>query len=497
MSTNEEPQISAEVFQNLPQEVQDFIAALQILIQAQQIQINELKAKINQNSQNSSKPPSSDPPFKRAPKKTKKPSGKSPGGQVGHPRHQRELVPLEKVDHLIELRPLHCANPECLCPFKASDQLGLPWRHQVWELPPLQAEVTEYQCFTYECSQCQQLTQPPLPPQAPPDQGQFGPGLVALIGLLHGQYQLSLRQVQNLALSWWGLSMSLGAIAECCTKVSQSLENGYQQVQSQVCHSEAVHVDETGWKRKAKRAWLWVAVAAKATLFRIAPRRNGESLKALLGADYSGFLHSDRHSPYLKWPATHHQLCWAHLIRNLRGLRNKVGPGPPQEWVDHCLELTQQLFHSYHTYHSARQMAGDEAARLEAELNFQSEVELIRAAFKLQLEQGQAVADGNVKAFSHELLGLEARLYLFVKEPELVSPTNNAAERALRPAVIWRKKCFGNQSEGGERFVERVLSVQASCQKQGRSFLAYLKESLVAFWTGQPAPLIFASTATP
>src|SRR5947207_2486598 len=120
MSTNEGPQISAEVFQNLPKEVQDFIAALQTLIQAQQAQINELSAKLNQNSQNSSKPPSSDPPFKRAPKKTKKPSGKSPGGQAGHPGHQRELVALEKVDHLIELRPPHCVNPACLCPLKAS-----------------------------------------------------------------------------------------------------------------------------------------------------------------------------------------------------------------------------------------------------------------------------------------------------------------------------------------------------------------------------------------
>jgi hypothetical protein len=118
-------------------------------------------------------------------------------------------------------------------------------------------------------------------------------------------------------------------------------------------------------------------------------------------------------------------------------------------------------------------------------------------AFKLQLAKGQELADGNVKAFSRELLGLEERLYLFVKEPFLVSPTNNAAERALRPAVIWRKKCFGNQSEGGERFVERVLSVQASCQKQGRSFLAYLKASLVALWTDQTAPPLFASPPTP
>lgn len=495
MNKFEVPQISAEVLQSWPKEAQEYISGLQTLLEQLLTQNQELLARLNQDSQNSSKPPSSDPPFKRAPKKTKKPSGKSPGGQVGHPRHERELVPLEEVDQVLELRPLHCANPQCLFPFKASDQLGLPWRHQVWELPPLQALVSEYQIYTYQCNQCQQLTQAPLPLEAPSDHGQFGPQLVGIIGLLHGQYQLSLRQIQNLALTWWGLEVSLGAIADCCTKVSQSLESSYTKVQNHLRQSEAVHVDETGWKRKGKRLWLWVAVAATATLFRIAPRRNGESLKALLGADYGGFLHSDRHSPYLGWPAARHQLCWAHLIRNLRGLRDKAGPGPPQAWVDHCLELTHQLFHAYHTYHSALQMAGNEAEQLLAWAEFKGEVELIRVAFKLQLENGQVVADGNVKAFSHELLGLEERLYLFVKEPGLVSPTNNAAERALRPAVIWRKKCFGNQSEGGERFVERVLSVQASCRQQGRSFLAYLKECLVAFWTGQATPELFAPTA--
>jgi transposase len=497
MSKFEVPQISAEVLQSWPKEAQAYINDLQTLLEQLLAQNQQLLARLNQDSQNSSKPPSTDPPFKRTPKKSKKSSGKSPGGQVGHPRHERKLVPLAKVDQVVELRPWHCANPACLVAFKASDQLGLPLRHQVWELPPLQALVTEYQCYIYECSQCQQLTQPPLPAQAPPNGGQFGPQLVAIFGLLHGQYQLSLRQIQNLALTWWGLEISLGAIAECCTKVSQSLENGYQQVQSQVHQSEAVHVDETGWKRKGKRCWLWVAVAAAASLFRIAPRRNGESLKALIGPDYAGFLHSDRHSPYLGWSAHRHQLCWAHLIRNLRGLRDKAGPGPPQAWVDQCLELTHQLFQLYHTYHAALPTAADDAERLSAWAEFKGKVEPIRMAFKLQLAKGQELADGNVKAFSRELLGLEERLYLFVKEPFLVSPTNNAAERALRPAVIWRKKCFGNQSEGGERFVERVLSVQASCQKQGRSFLAYLKASLVALWTDQTAPPLFASPPTP
>jgi transposase len=479
MNKPEVPQIQVEILQTLPEEVQEYIRALHKILETLVSQNQDLANQLAQNSQNSSKPPSSDPPFKRPPKKTKEKSEKSKGGQVGHPRHLRELLPIERVDEIVEIYPQEC--DQCHSPLRPSDQLGELLRHQVWELPKVKARVCEYQFYSRQCSQCSKLTKSEKNwPQEVPT-GQFGPRLVATLGVLHGQYQLSLRQTQELANDLWQLPLSLGAVADSCQKVSLTLEPSYQLIEATVQTQPTNHVDETGWKREGHLRWLWVATNALASLFKVTDSRCGKSLKALISENYSGIIHSDRHKPYLKVEESRHQLCWAHLIRNLRGLSQRAGPA--EKWAEDGLSESEKLFAVWHRFKS-----GDiERAQL------QSEVSAIRAAFKRQLELGTNLGDGQVRAFSRELLKLEERLYLFVKEPG-VEPTNNLAEQALRGAVIWRKKCFGNQSDWGERFVERILSVRATVQKQGQNFLVYLTECLQAAWFKTPAPTLFATS---
>lgn len=482
MNKNEVPQIPLEVLQSWPNETQVYVAALQTYLQSLQTQIVELKAQLNQNSQNSSKPPSSDPPFKPAPKPSQTKSPKAKGGQVGHTRHQRHLVPVAEVDEIIALHPTACQH--CQGPLRPSDQVGEVVRHQVWELPVVKAQVTEYQFYTAQCSHCQQPTdsQQLWPPAVP--RGQFGPQLVATVADLHGQYQLSLRQIQQLAQDLWQLPLSLGALADMCAKVSQALQGSYSQIETKVQHSERSHVDETSWKRSGKLRWLWVATNQNASLFKVSPSRDGESLKALIGQDYGGIIHSDRHKPYLKLEASRHQLCWSHIIRNLAGLGQRAGPAAG--WAETCLALSQQLFAVWHQF---------KRAEISREALVKA-VEPIRANFKAQLEAGKTLGDGKVKAFSRSLLKLEDRLYLFVKEPG-VEPTNNLAEQALRTGVIWRKKCFGSQSDWGERFVERMLSVRATTHKQGLNFLNYLRECLNTHWFKLPPPVLFQPATTP
>lgn len=478
MEKFEVPQIQAEILQTLPKEVQEYILNLQKMLEMLIIQNQQLLQQLNQNSQNSSKPPSSDLPFKRPPKKTKDKSSKPKGGQVGHSRHLRELVPVEAVDEIVEIYPYECA--QCHTPLRASDQLGEPLRHQVWELPKVKATVKEYQFFTRQCSQCSKLTQSHKnwPDEVPV--GQFGPHLVATLGVLHGQYQLSLRQIQALSLDLWQLPLSLGAVADSCRKVSTTLEASYRAIESKVKNHPTNHIDETGWKREGKLRWLWVATNTVASLFKVTNSRCGQSLKELIGENYTGIIHSDRHKPYLKLEGSRHQLCWAHLIRNLRGLSQRAGPA--EKWAEECLKQSENLFEEWHRF------KGEEISRAK----LAEKVGPIRAAFKSQLKAGMTLGDGQVRAFSREILKVEERLYIFVKESG-VEPTNNAAEQALRSAVIWRKKCFGNQSDWGERFVERVLSVRATAQKQGQSFLNYLTACLQAVRFKTPAPALFAT----
>lgn len=310
--------------------------------------------------------------------------------------------------------------------------------------------------------------------------GQFGPKLVATLGVLHGQYQLSMRQTQELANDLGQLPLSLGSVAASCQKVGVALEASYQQIEGMVQKHPTNHVDATGWKREGKLRWLWVATNPTASLFKVTNSRCGKSLQSLIGEDYKGIVHSDRHKPYLKLEESRHQLCWAHLIRNLGSLSQRAGPA--KEWAEGGLLESEKLFKVWH------QFKGEEVNRAE----LMELVEPIRARFKGQLQAGTTLGDGKVKAFSREILRLEERLYLFVKEPG-VAPTNNAVEQALRCGVIWRKKCFGSQSDWGEGFVARVLSVRATSQKQGLNFLNYLSECLEAHWFKMPTPAIFAT----
>ena len=480
MSKNEAPQIKAEILQSWPLEAQEYVLTLQTYLQELQTQVAELTNQLNQNSQNSSQPPSADSPFKRPPKKTRESTPKPRGGQVGHTRHLRELVPVEQVDEVIEFYPQGCEH--CHAPLHPGDQVGEPLRHQVWELPVVKASVKEYQFYTRQCKHCLQLTKSEKNwPQDVPT-GQFGPKLVATLGVLHGQYQLSMRQTQELALDLWQLPISLGSVADSCHKVSVALEPSYQAIEDKVQKHPTNHVDETGWKREGKLRWLWVATNAAASLFKISSNRGGQSLKELIGENYGGIIHSDRHKPYLKVEESRHQLCWAHLIRNLRGLSQRAGPA--EKWASECLEESDKLFEQWHRFKR------EEISRAKLE----EEVEPIRAKFKSQLQAGTTLGDGKVRAFSREVLRLEERLYLFVKEPG-VEPTNNAAEQALRCGVIWPRceKCFGNQSDWGEGFVARVLSVRATSQKQGLNFLNYLSVCLEANWFKMPSPAIFAT----
>jgi transposase len=478
MEKFEVPQIQAELLHSLPKEVQEYILTLQKLLETLVSQNQDLANQLSQNSQNSSKPPSSDPPFKRPPKKTKEKSAKPKGAQVGHSRNLRELLPLEAVDGVIEIYPHECT--QCHSPLRCSDQVGEPLRHQVWELPTLKAQVSEYQFYSRQCSQCSQITKSEKNwPQDVPT-GQFGPRLVATLGVLHGQYQLSMRQTQELAFDLWQLPLSLGSVADSCQKVGTALQASYQSIEQATQDHPTNHVDETGWKRDGKLRWLWVATNAATSLFKVTASRGGQSLKALLGENYTGIVHSDRHKPYLKLEENRHQLCWAHLIRNLRGLAQRAGPA--EKWAEKCLGESEKLFLHWHRFKS-----GDIDR-----VGLLASVEPVRAAFKGQLELGTNLGDGQVRAFSRELLKLEERLYLFVKEPG-VEPTNNAAEQALRCGVIWRKKCFGNQSDWGERFVERVLSVKATAQKQGLNFLNYLTACLQATWFKTPAPVLLVT----
>ena len=464
-------------WQQTPASVQQAFRTLLAQFQALQAQVTDLTARLGQHSGNSSQPPSADPPA--APKRpARPPRGQRRGGQPGHAGHHRPLLPPEQVDQVLVHRPTCC--PQCQTPLPADlPPQGAIQRRQVTELPPVQPHVTEHQLLSLTCPGCAALVAPPAPADLPP--GAFGPRLVSLCALLHSHYRLSARQICALLADLCGLDLSTGSVVACWQTVNAALAPSYQQVQAQVAQQPVANVDETGWKQAGVRHWLWVAVTALATLFLVSRRRNRATRQQLLGAAFAGVVGSDRFSAYGDLPVNQRQICWAHLLRQVAGLRDRGGG--TVAWAEVLLAVMGQVFQHWHRY-QAGERSREELAR---------DVAPVQRALRAGLEAGQRLSDGAVQSWCREVLAVWPALWTFVTV-EGVEPTNNAAERALRPAVLWRKSCFGAASAAGNEFVARSLTVVATCRQQERHVWTFLADAVRAYWTQSPPPALFSPT---
>ncbi len=435
-------------------------------------QIADLEARLNQHSQNSSKPPSSDPPS-APPRPERVTRGRKRGGQVGHPRHERIVPTPDQITATTDHYPTTC--PHCGSDVSGNQHDVCAVQTQfVWDLPPVVPEINAHHYHTVMCHDCHELVTAPRPADVPP--GGFGARVIAIISMLHGRYRISQREVVQLLANLVQFPISLGGVVACQATVSAALVPIYADLQEQVQAAPVVNIDETGWKEAGKSRWLWTVVSAVATLFRVATGRSRAVLRELIGAEYAGIIGSDRGRAYLGQPAARHQLCWAHLIRNFVALSERRGA--LALWATDWLALSALVFRLWHIY----QGGGIDRAQLQAAM------EPIQASMHALLSTGSRRWDAG-EAISQELLAHWDALWTFVRE-DGVEPTNNAAEQALRPAVLWRKGCFGANSADGNRFVERILSVSASCQQQERQLLTVLTTAVTAYWHGLPAPLL-------
>lgn len=476
---SELPPLADDVRASLTPTVQAYIVALEASVTALQAQVEsltnqvaELQARLKQTSQNSSRPPSSDPPS--APPRAKKPtrSERKRGGQSNHPGHHRPLKAVADVDVVEQHWPPTCPKCQSGLPQVAADGIA-PLRQQVWEVPEVKPTVTEHRYEAVSCPRCQALVRAKRPTDVPA--GAFGPRLVSLVGLLVGRYRLSQREVGDLLAEAFGVEMSDGSVAAACGHVSAALATPYETVQTAVEGAPHAHVDETGWKQAGQRRWVWVAVATVVTLFRLSAKRDAPGLRQLLGAGYRGHVTSDRYRVYLTLPLARRQICWAHLKRDLVALSE--APDAVGEWGQRALAVEGQLFALWHRFR---------AGEIDRP-TLQAAIHPLREQFAALLAEGETLPWPKAQSFCIDVQRLEPALWTFAFVAG-IEPTNNAAERALRPAVLWRKGSFGSDSDAGLRFVERILTVAMTCRQQQRHLLTFLTDALTAYWSGLPAP---------
>src|SRR4051812_21206550 len=442
-----------------------------------QARVQALEARLGQNSTNSSRPPSSDPPETPAGPPAP-PTGRRRGGQPGHPPHQRAMLPPEQVDQLVAHWPTHCRG--CQAPLAPIAE-GESVRHQVTELPPVRAVVTEHQLQHVRCSACGTTTCAVLPPDAPV--GAFGPRLQATVAVLAGRYRLSRREVVGGCTDVLGAPLAVGSVDRLCQATAAALAAPVAELEQVVQQAPYAHADETSWREAGQRCWLWVVVTALATVFTLAPSRGRGVIQGLLGASFAGYLISDRWAAYTGVDPVRRQVCWAHLKRDFQKLVDYGGPG--RAIGRDALRLLAGLFGAW------ADLRADPTQRP----RFVRRARHYQWRLRRVLERGQQCGCAKTANFCTALLKLWPALWTFVTVPG-IEPTNNAAEQALRPAVLWRKGSFGTQCAAGNRFVARLLSVAATCKQHDRSLLAYVTAVCTAAQRGQPLPSLLPAPPT-
>ncbi len=442
--------------------------------QSQQIvrltaRVAELEAKLARlqgaTPANSSKPPSSTHPHDK-PLATKPKSTRRRGGQPGHEKHQRSLLPPEQCQQVIPLIPVACRR----C---GRSLVGLdpePLRHQVWELPPIAPIVVEYQRHRLVCS-CGCSTCGELPEGVP--SGQAGARLIAFAALLMACFRQSKRRAAQFLSMILHQPASPAWLVSLQNRAAEAVQPAYDELTQRLAHETAPHIDESPTKEGPAKAWVWTFVAATFTLFACRTSRAADVLKELLTVAFTGIIHCDRarmywsHGRRLQW-------CWAHLKRDFQALIDS--PCRTNKRLGHDLmRPTKELFALWKRVRDGTL----------AFATFQKRMQPIRQRIDALLLRGYFNA--RTYGFCKELVEHKENLWTFV-DLEGIAPTNNAAERALRHAVIWRKLSFGTQSPSGSRFVERLLTVVETCRRQSRNTFVWLSDAVEAHLAGQPAP---------
>jgi transposase len=437
--------------------------------------VAELERRLKRSSRNSSLPPSQDPPS-APPRPGGKRSERERGGQPGHQGRHRRLLPLERVDEVVECWPGRCRS--CAHVFAESELVDAaePWRHQVAELPPVAIRVTEHRLHGVCCPECTTRTRAELPRELP--RSAFGPGLQAAVATLAVRNRVSRRDTTELARELFGVELATGSVDAIIQRAGAALAAPHTRLEQQLKAASLVNIDETGWKTAGGRRTLWGALTGETAVFRIAAGRHASESRLLLGERFAGVVCSDRWRGYDYLDPSRRQLCWAHLLRDFTG--HGEGMGEQQRFGSDGLQIAHELFDAWDAY----QHDGDRA-------RLQTQTAPLQAKLRALLEHAARKSPRTKyhRVFAKNLLNRWPALWTFT-HTEGVEPTNNHAERGLRGAVIYRKLSLGSQSEQGERTIERLLSASVTCRLRKQSLFAYLTQVLTAQARGDPTPAL-------
>lgn len=445
-------------------------------------QVAELKELLGRNSRNSHLPPSSDGPGagprSGAPGKPVVKSGRKRGGQKGHRGSHRALLPPEQVDTFIDLFPEVCEG--CAHSLPEVADAGA-CRYQQLEIRNHRPHLTEWRRHEVRCERCGAWTRAAYDPAKIPCFA-FGSCLTAVVALLTGAYHLSRRKTQKLLQELFGISVSLGALSSMEQRASEALKSAHAEALHEVQHAGVKHSDATSWTRSGKLMSLWVLATVAATVYQILSDGRSDTIRPLFGPR-TGILVSDRATVFNFWLMKMRQVCHAHLLRKFIAFSERDGPAGVLGRA--LLECTALIFEYWHGY--------KDGLLTRQELQFW--MSPVQQTVEQLLERAEKADIKGVSGSCADILLHREALWTFVTH-EGVEPTNNHGELELRDFVLWRKRSFGTQSDRGERFAERVMTVVRTARKQGKAVLDFMVRSIRAHIGGTPPPRLLVADLT-
>jgi transposase len=436
-------------------------------------QLGQQLAAARKDSSTSSKPPSSDivkPPKPPPPEGQDK---RRIGGQPGHPKHERVAFPPEAInggsfDHRLDSCPAcgHDLEPALAIAPRVIQQVDIR------EVP---LTIQEHRGHSGWCPCCQRMYEAPLPVGIERG-GLVGPTLTTLIAYLKGACHASFSTIRKFLRDVVRLTISRGQLAAIIAKVSRALERPYEGLLEDLPAQARLNVDETGHKRNGARMWTWCFRAGLYTLFKIDPTRSGDVLIEVLGKEFDGVLGCDYFSAYRRYRREFGvllQFCLAHLIRDVKFLTT-LPDARDRAYGERLREALRRLFAVIHR-----------REQLSATV-FQGHLEAARTEV-LRCGTRDVPETKHSRNLARRLETHGESYFRFLTTPGM-EPTNNLAEQAIRFVVLDRLVTQGTRSEAGDRWCERIWTVIATCEQQGRSVFEYLSAAVTAYFQGTEAP---------
>jgi cell division protein FtsB/transposase len=376
--------------------------------------------------------------------------GQRLGPKPGHLPFVRKRP--EAIDEEIEIIPQLC--PHC--------DVALPEPHKWHEhvqvdLPPPQKPVVrKYRVGWCWCRQCHKA----VSIRGKLSHSQYGPLLHSQVAYWKFGLALTLGKIQQLLLEQYQLDLSSGVLTGILQRTSRRFQGVYADLKTGLVDQRNLYVDESGWRNNGVNHWLWSFSNSEMSYYVIHKSRGQKVVEEALGRTYSGILSSDFYGGYNALDSPK-QKCWAHLLRDLKELREKY-PGSTEIKV--YAQRMKRFF--------------EQGLRLQK--RFQNGQNIASALKRLQADTEKWIfkkqRHKKLQTLSKRLIKYRHELYTFVTHN--IEPTNNPAEREIRPAVLMRKISYGNRSDQGTQTQAILMSVIRTCQKQGKPFTQFAQDQL-------------------